>query len=155
MSTVEHTADKPEVEDLSPLQGQRGRKVNAFIGKGVEFNGNLSYDGTIRVDGVFEGEIHTEGCLLIGEGATVTAKVRAGTVICKGKIRGDIIAREKVILREPAVLTGSLTTPILSVEEGVRFNGELTMSQNLDAGMLEPETEITDFDSEPSLTRFA
>ena len=155
MSNVDHAIDRADTGDLSLLQGQRGRKVNAFIGKGVEFQGSLSYDGTIRVDGAFEGEIYTEGCLLVGEGATVTAKVRAGTVICKGKIRGDVVAREKVVLREPAVLTGSLTTPMLSMEEGVRFNGEVNMIQNLDTGTLESETDIMRLESEPSLTRFA
>ena len=108
--------------------GDQSQTVNAFVGKGVEFKGVISYDGTVRIDGQVEGEIHTEGTLLIGEDAVITATVTAGTIICKGKIMGDIQAKEKIKLRAPAVVNGSVTTPMLSMEEGVLFNGKCEMS---------------------------
>ncbi len=107
--------------------GDQSQTVNAFVGKGVEFKGVISYDGTVRIDGHVEGEIHT-GTLLVGEDAVITATVTAGTIICKGKIMGDIQAKEKVKLRAPAVVNGSVTTPMLSMEEGVLFNGKCEMS---------------------------
>ncbi len=82
--------------------------LTAFIGKGVEFKGNINYNGTIRIDGKMEGEVSTEGCFLIGAEAVVTAKVTAGTIICKGTIIGEVVAKEKVrcvlqpSLREPS-----------------------------------------------------
>lgn len=103
--------------------------VIAFVGKGVEFKGVISYNGTVRIDGVLDGEIHTEGILLVGEEAVLTAKVSAGTVVSKGKITGDIIAKEKIRLLSPAVLNGSVKTPMLSMEEGVLFNGNIEMSR--------------------------
>ena len=106
---------------------EKSQDVNAFIGKGVEFKGNINYNGTIRIDGKMEGEVSTEGCFLIGAEAVVTAKVTAGTIICKGTIIGEVVAKEKVRLRAPAVLEGTLTTPMLSMEEGVRFNGTVNM----------------------------
>ena len=106
-----------------------GADVIAFVGKGVEFKGIISYNGTIRIDGHLDGEIHTEGILLVGEDATLSAKVSAGTVVSKGKITGDIVAKEKVRLLSPAVLTGSVKAPILSMEEGVLFNGNCEMAR--------------------------
>ena len=106
-----------------------GGDVIAFVGKGVEFKGIISYNGTIRIDGHLDGEIHTEGILLVGEDATLSAKVSAGTVVSKGKITGDIVAKEKVRLLSPAVLTGSVKAPILSMEEGVLFNGNCEMAR--------------------------
>ena len=106
---------------------EQSQDVNAFIGKGVEFKGNINYNGTIRIDGKMEGEVSTEGCFLVGEDAVVTAKVTAGTIISKGTIVGDVVAKEKVRLRAPAVLNGTLTTPMLSMEEGVLFNGTVQM----------------------------
>lgn len=106
-----------------------GGDVIAFVGKGVEFKGIISYNGTIRIDGHLDGEIHTEGILLVGEDATLNAKVSAGTVVSKGKITGDIVAKEKVRLLSPAVLTGSVKSPILSMEEGVLFNGNCEMAR--------------------------
>ena len=106
-----------------------GHDVSAFVGKGVVFKGTISYNGTVRIDGTLEGEIHTDGILLVGEDAVLTAKVAAGTIVCKGKITGDITAREKMKLRAPAVINGGVTTPMLSMEEGVSFNGTLEMEQ--------------------------
>ena len=106
-----------------------GHDVSAFVGKGVVFKGTISYNGTVRIDGTLEGEIHTDGILLVGEDAVLNAKVAAGTIVCKGKITGDITAREKMKLRAPAVINGGVTTPMLSMEEGVSFNGTLEMEQ--------------------------
>ncbi len=101
--------------------------VSAFVGEGVEFKGVINYQGTVRIDGQLEGEIHTSGVLIVGQGAVIDAKVEAGTIICQGKILGDIVAREKVQLMSPAVLDGSVKTPSLSMEEGVLFNGTCEM----------------------------
>lgn len=108
---------------------EKDENVIAFVGKGVEFKGIISYNGTVRIDGVLDGEIHTEGTLLVGEEAVLTAKVSAGTVVSKGKITGDIIAKEKIRLLAPAVLNGSVKAPMLSMEEGVLFNGSIEMSR--------------------------
>jgi len=105
--------------------------IIAFVGKGVEFKGTISYSGTVRIDGLLNGEIHTDGILLIGEEAIIQAKVTAGTIVCKGKITGDVVAKERVKLRAPAVFSGSVKTPMLSIEDGVMFNGELEMSQGV------------------------
>jgi cytoskeletal protein CcmA (bactofilin family) len=110
-------------------ESDRGDDVIAFVGKGVEFKGVITYDGTVRIDGLLDGEIHTEGILLIGEDAVITAKVSAGTIISKGKITGDLMAREKVKLLSPAVFNGSVKTPMLSIEEGVLFNGSCEMAR--------------------------
>jgi cytoskeletal protein CcmA (bactofilin family) len=103
--------------------------VVAFVGKGVEFKGMISYSGTVRIDGFLDGEIHTEGTLLVGEEAVITAKVSAGTIVCMGKITGDVVAKEKIKLLAPAVLNGGVKTPMISVEDGVLFNGTLEMTQ--------------------------
>jgi cytoskeletal protein CcmA (bactofilin family) len=105
--------------------------ISAFVGRGVEFKGTISYSGTVRIDGSLEGEIRTDGTLLIGEDAVIQAKVSAGTIVCKGKITGDVMAKECLRLRAPAVITGSVKTPMLSMEDGVVFNGGLEMSQGL------------------------
>jgi len=101
--------------------------VSAFVGEGVEFKGVISYEGTVRIDGQLEGEIYTSGTLIVGQGAVIDAKVEAGTIVCQGRILGDIVAKEKIQLLSPAVLDGSLRTPSISMEEGVLFNGTCKM----------------------------
>ncbi len=121
-------AEMDNLEAVAPREGSE--EINAFVGKGVSFKGVISYNGTVRIDGNLDGEIHTEGVLLVGEDAVLNAKITAGTVVCKGKITGDISAREKVKLRAPAVVNAGVKAPLISMEEGVVFNGTLEMSQS-------------------------
>jgi cytoskeletal protein CcmA (bactofilin family) len=126
-------ADEVDFDGPAPsfesTRSDAGQDISAFVGKGVVFKGTITYHGTVRIDGTLEGEIHTEGVLLVGEEAVITAKVTAGTIVCKGKITGDIHAKDKMKLRAPAIIDGGVTTPMLSIEEGVLFNGTLEMEQ--------------------------
>src|SRR5712692_1257007 len=116
-----------ELEGQDPEVGED--EVIAFVGRGVEFKGVITYNGTVRIDGRLDGEIHTEGVLVVGEDAVISAQVTAGTVISRGRITGDIVASGKVRLLAPAVLNGSVKAPLLSIEEGVLFNGSLEMAK--------------------------
>lgn len=104
-------------------------EIIAFLGKGTEFKGVITYDGTVRIDGKVEGEIITKGTLVVGESAVIDAEINAGTVVCGGRIQGNISAGTKVHLLAPAVLNGSVRTPLLIVEEGVKFNGNCDMGR--------------------------
>ncbi len=118
MDAASSISDKPE-------------DISAFVGKGVEFKGTISYSGTVRIDGYLDGEIHTDGMLLIGEDAVIQAKITAGTIVSKGKITGEVVAKECIKLRAPAVMNGSVKTPVLSMEDGVLFNGALEMAHGV------------------------
>jgi cytoskeletal protein CcmA (bactofilin family) len=109
----------------------RAEDISAFVGKGVEFKGTITYSGTVKIDGYLDGEIHTDGMLLIGEDAVIQAKITAGTIVSKGKLTGEVVAKECVKLRAPAVMNGSVKTPVLSMEDGVLFNGALEMAHGV------------------------
>ena len=102
-------------------------EIIAFLGKGTEFKGVITYNGTIRIDGHVEGEIITSGTLIVGESAVIHAEISGGTVIIGGTIVGNVSAMERVQLLPTAVLDGSIKTPVLVIEEGVRFNGHCEM----------------------------
>jgi len=125
-----------------------GEEIIAFLGKGAEFKGVITYTGTIRIDGHVEGEIITEGTLIIGDGAVINAEISAGTVVSGGKITGNITAMEKIQLLPTAILEGSIKTPQLVIEEGVQFNGSCQMNRSgaqskggAEAGMRGPVEE--------------
>jgi cytoskeletal protein CcmA (bactofilin family) len=132
---------------------ETGEDVSAFIGKGVDFKGTISYQGTVRIDGSLDGEIQTDGILLVGEEAVLKAKISAGTVVCKGKITGDIVAKEKIKLRAPAVVTGGVKTPMLSIEEGVLFNGTLEMTHGTRDTQREPVLRAVTQGDQPVVKR--
>ncbi len=101
-----------------------------FFGKGVDFKGILHVDGTVRIDGRLEGEIHTKGTLIVGENAVIKALIYAGSLICSGKINGTINAAEKVELMKRAVLIGDVRSPSFSMEPGAHFHGRCDMGAN-------------------------
>ena len=101
-----------------------------FLGRGVDFKGVIHFDGTVRIDGRLDGEVHTKGTLVIGEHAVIKGLITAGTVICGGKIKATITATEKVQLLKPAVILGDVRTPAIVIEEGAHIHGMCDMGVN-------------------------
>ena len=130
-SSSEQEGEEVIMIAANPTIAEGTGDINAFVGKGVEFKGTISYSGTIKIDGYLDGEIHTDGVLLLGEEAVIQAKITAGTIVSKGKITGDVVAKECVKLRAPAVMNGSVKAPVLSMEDGVLFNGALEMAHGV------------------------
>lgn len=97
------------------------------LGKDVTFKGVVHFQSTVRLDGCFEGEIHTKGMLVVGEHAVIRGTITVGTLISSGKIQGNVTATDKVQLLKTAVHTGDVTSPMLSVEEGAYFRGRTDM----------------------------
>jgi cytoskeletal protein CcmA (bactofilin family) len=111
---------------------QESGDIIAFVGEEVTFKGTIRYQGTVRVDGRLEGEIYTDGNLIIGQKAVIAAKIHAGTIMCQGQLTGDVEAKHRVKLLTPAVFEGTITSPLLSMDEGVVFNGTCNMPQKME-----------------------
>jgi len=145
-STGFSSSDSPRSQSGNDRVFDQSHDVSAFVGEGVEFKGVINYQGTVRIDGKLEGEIHTDGILIVGQSAVIDAKVEAGTIICQGRIIGDITAREKIQLMSPAVLNGSVKTPSLSMEEGVLFNGICEMGPVTKSSSYSSQEKVTAYD---------
>lgn len=126
--------------------------IVAFVGHEVEFSGTLTYKGNVRIDGTFEGEIETDDTLFIGEQANVRAQIRAGSVIASGRITGDITAQERVELKSPAIIDASISTPKLSMDNGVIFNGKISMGPNRGQGKSKKSVSSVIKSKEPLMT---
>ncbi len=102
--------------------------IVGLLGKGTEFDGKLVFEGTVRIDGKFKGEVFTKGVLVIGEGAVVHAEVEADTIIVSGEVHGNLKAAKRIEIRSPGRLYGNIKTVTLIVEEGVIFEGSCQMN---------------------------
>jgi cytoskeletal protein CcmA (bactofilin family) len=103
-------------------------EITAFLGKGTEFKGVLSFEGTIRVDGKVDGEIISKDTLIAGDGAFLQGEISVGTIISSGKIMGNVTAIQKVHILAPGNIQGNIRTPKLIIEEGVTFDGNCEMA---------------------------
>ncbi|MSP61168.1 MAG: polymer-forming cytoskeletal family protein [Myxococcales bacterium] len=119
------------VPQPSPSVRPQG-EINTLLGRGSSFDGKLTFEGTVRIDGNFSGEVFSDDVLVVGEGAEVRAKIEVGTLIVEGHIDGNIRATKLVELHAPARIRGNIETPSLFVEKGVLFEGNSKM-ENLTA----------------------
>ena len=104
-------------------------EINAFLGSGTVYEGKLCFQGAVRIDGSFSGEIVSEGALIAGKDATIEGTVRVGEFILSGMFTGDVFARTRVVLHKTGVFSGTLNSPALIVEEGATLDGKLCMSK--------------------------
>lgn len=112
--------------------------AHTILGREAKFSGKLTFEGAVRIDGRFEGEIHTDDLLLIGPGAEVKAQLNVGSVVINGLVEGDIVAKSSVEIKAPGKLKGNITTPTLVIEKGVVFDGSCKMSGNAGGGKKAP-----------------
>ena len=111
-------------DDVSPVPSS---DLNALLGRGSEFEGKLSFEGTVRIDGKFTGSIVTGDVLVVGEGAKISAEITCGTIIVHGEVTGNIRAKSSIELHHPAKMRGNVETPSLMIEKGVLFEGQAKM----------------------------
>ncbi len=108
----------------------QGAQVTTLLGRGSAFEGKLSFEGTVRVDGKMSGEIFTDDVLIIGEGAEVHAEINVGAIVIEGSVQGNINAKRSVEIHTPGRVRGNIVTPSLYIEKGVLFDGNCQMEPN-------------------------
>jgi len=111
-----------------------GKELVALLGEGAEFDGKLTFEGRVRIDGHFRGSILSAGTLVVGERAELEATISVGTLIVLGGIvRGDVRAQQMVELHAPARVFGNITAPQLVVDRGVVFEGRSRVADDSEA----------------------
>jgi cytoskeletal protein CcmA (bactofilin family) len=102
-------------------------EITTLLGRGASFEGKLTFEGTVRIDGRFKGEVFSDDTLVIGEGAHVEAEIDVGEVIIQGFVNGNVTARRSIEIHAPGRVKGDLHTPALQIDKGVIFEGRSFM----------------------------
>jgi cytoskeletal protein CcmA (bactofilin family) len=111
-----------------------GATGDLLLGAGAEFEGKLTFAGTVRIDARFKGTIVTNDVLVVGDRARIDADITCGTIVVYGEVNGNIKAKTAVELHAPGKLRGDVETPSLSMEKGVVFQGQSTMPAEAGSG---------------------
>ena len=111
---------KNDVEDVKDFK--------AYLGEDTVFSGTLSFNGVVRIDGKMDGEVNTDDTLIVGENGVIEANINAGTVICRGKIKGTIKASKRIEIHNNSEVVGNISAPALLVENGAIFDGNCDMT---------------------------
>jgi cytoskeletal protein CcmA (bactofilin family) len=113
---------------------QNLEEISVFWGKDSVFNGKIISEGIFRLDGKVEGEIFHSGTLIIGETAVIKGKVEVNALTLNGMVEGEITAKERAEIHARGKLYGTISTPILVVQDGGIFEGNCKMGAKSDNG---------------------
>src|SRR5256712_10946510 len=101
-----------------PHRSEAVGEINTLLGRGSEFEGKLTFEGTVRIDGKLSGEIFSDDVLVVGEGAEVHAQIEIGEIIVQGTIVGNVKAKRSVEIHAPGRVRGDIATPSLQIDKG-------------------------------------
>ncbi|MEM7608164.1 MAG: polymer-forming cytoskeletal protein [Myxococcota bacterium] len=106
-------------------------EISALLGRGTRYEGKITFDGRVRIDGHFDGEVFSPGTLVVGEGAEVRGRVDVGVlIVLGGEVWGEVMARELVELHKGAIVHANIETPQFFVDRGAVFDGRCTMGDD-------------------------
>jgi len=101
---------------------------NCVIGEGSIFDGRFYVNGSILIEGKFQGDIKTDDQLVVGPTGKVKTDIVARRVTIAGTLIGNIVASEEVNLLHTGKVLGNISTPRLTVEPGVITEGKVTIT---------------------------
>lgn len=112
-------------------------KVETIISEGTEIKGDVSSEGTIRIDGLVDGHILKSSGVIIGQTGKLTGDVNAESIAIGGAVSGNVEASGNLELLSTAKVYGDIKTQTLSIHEGAIFEGKCTMN-----AVKEPAQEV-------------
>jgi len=117
--------------------GKGSQKLETIVGNDTRIVGKVSVKGTIRIDGIVEGDVQADW-VVVGESGKILGNIRTRGVVVGGSVEGNIEATETVELREKATMVGEIDTPKLGISEGATFDGRARMKNDAEpAGIQE------------------
>jgi len=117
----------PQADATAPIE-----RITSVLGPGINWKGNLTGNGGIRIEGSFEGEIAIRGMVVVGEtGRVQTSNLCSNTVIVAGTVNGNITA-ERLDIRSTGRVWGDVTVAAFSTEEGAFLRGQVRMEERVD-----------------------
>jgi cytoskeletal protein CcmA (bactofilin family) len=114
---------------VPPASEWTEEKVTTVIAEDLHIKGSLRFETSLMIKGSLEGEIISEGLLVVGPTAKINATIVTKRLISHGEITGDVTASEQVVLKEASTQTGNITTPYLIAERGSILNGSCMMKR--------------------------
>jgi len=102
-------------------------KVVSIIGPGTTINGDISSEGTIRIEGTVLGQVQCQDSIVVQESGKVKAELIGGQVIISGEVHGNVFAHDRLEIATGGKVIGDITSPRISIAEGVLFEGKCTM----------------------------
>jgi cytoskeletal protein CcmA (bactofilin family) len=109
------------------------RGIDTLIAQGCQIEGDLLFQGGLRIDGHVQG--HVKGCaqtgatghayLVLGRSGRISGAVWAGDVLIDGLVEGNLHITGRVELLSRARIIGDIHYMSLSMQPGATVTGQL------------------------------
>jgi len=111
--------------DPGTLTSSENQNIDTLIGEHSHFNGELSFEGAVRIDGKFEGNIRStnEGTLIVSEEAQIIGEVDVPNLLLHGTVRGNVRSTKSLKIGPTGRLNGDVEYSVVSLAEGAAVNG--------------------------------
>lgn len=127
--------------------------LNTILGQGCKVKGDIELQGTIRIDGEFDGSIECPETLIIGKSGVMKAEVKVKNAVIGGKLIGNIHATNKIELQSGSHVEGDIETGRLVIDEGVYFEGNCKMGGKTSPPETRVKPPVEEKKPEPAITR--
>lgn len=121
--------EKTEESGLKNTTSTFNSSTSTLIDEQASFEGKMTFEGTVQINGKFNGEIFSSGNLIIGESGKVEGEINIGEIEIKGQVRGNIKAKKRIEINSPAQVYGDISSPSIVVKEGAIFEGSCSMGK--------------------------
>ena len=126
------------------MNANQNNNSKNVLNSDVELKGTLKFSGEMTFDGKLDGDIVSEGTLNLGDNAVIKGNINVNSVVMRGKVNGNVTAKEKIDIKTKAELFGDIRAPRLVIEEGVTFVGKSDINPNKVAPTPPPAAPATD-----------
>lgn len=123
---IQNNSDRLQMNTPTPVNSGAKNVLNSD----VELKGTLKFTGELTFDGKLDGDITSEGALNLGDNANIKGTIDVGSMVVRGKITGNLIAKDKIELKARTELFGDVKAAKLVIEEGVTFVGKSEVNPN-------------------------
>ena len=133
---------KKEQKQVKPMK--ESQHIDTLIGVHSVFTGNLSFEGAVRIDGRFEGNIQSEkdGTLIVSEGAFIKGEVNVPNLVLHGDINGNVRASQNLKIGVKGVLNGDVEYKVITLAEGSAINGRCARIDDVDGQARKPKEKV-------------
>lgn len=130
---TEYREADPSIIKREPAAGSRATlmsNADSIIASECVIKGDLELHGRAHINGKVEGEITSDGELIVGEQGTIRANISGKSVIILGRVEGHIKCSERLEMHAGAHVTGDVLSPRVVIQDGVLFDGRCWMAED-------------------------
>lgn len=120
-------------KEQNMLRRKKKKEIETFLGPQTQIKGTISFEGGMRIEGKFEGDIYSKtGDIIIGPQAVVKADLNVGSALVMGEVNGGIEAETRIEIHPPGKMIGDIRAPFILIDPGVVFNGQCIVTNDED-----------------------